>query len=208
MADTATVPALIPLSLLEAIRNLDTPIEDGLDELAREVVVKRLGLSGTVAAQIERYQEAAERGERVGREEAQGVFRLVARRPDAALAFAEAGRRAARHAARGARSAQALVRVSPVAFSRGLGLRATRSVAGKLFDAELRSAGKAIEARVATPLTIDALPDGGGCVFFGSLFAELLRCLGGFEGAMTHDRCRARGDAQCAWRWVEAEGYQ
>jgi hypothetical protein len=29
-----SVPALIPLSLLEAIRNLDTPVEDGLDELA------------------------------------------------------------------------------------------------------------------------------------------------------------------------------
>ena len=32
------VPALIPLSLLEAIRNLDTPVEDGLSELAVEVV--------------------------------------------------------------------------------------------------------------------------------------------------------------------------
>lgn len=207
MTDSAPVPALIPLSLLEAIRNLDTPIEDGLDELARETVVKRLGLSGTVAAQIERYQEAVARSERVARDEAIGVLRLVARRPDATLAFAEAGRRAARHAARGARSAAALVKVSPAAFSRGMGLRATRTVAAKLFGAELRSAGKAIEARVEQPLTIEALPDGSGCAFYGSLFAELLRCLGGFEGAMTHDRCRARGDAQCAWRWVEAEGY-
>jgi hypothetical protein len=37
------VPALIPLSLLEAIRNLDTPVEDGLDELAKEMVVGRQG---------------------------------------------------------------------------------------------------------------------------------------------------------------------
>ena len=54
-----TVPALIPLSLLEAMRNLDTPVEDGLEELAEEIVVRRLGLSPTVAAQIQRYRQAA-----------------------------------------------------------------------------------------------------------------------------------------------------
>ena len=44
------VAAVIPLSLLEAIRNLDTPVEDGLDERSPELVAKRLGLSSTVAA--------------------------------------------------------------------------------------------------------------------------------------------------------------
>ena len=34
MPDTPSVHAIIPLSLLEAIRNLDTPVEDGLEELA------------------------------------------------------------------------------------------------------------------------------------------------------------------------------
>ena len=58
----SSIPALIPLSLLEAIRNLDTPVEDGLDELAEEIVVRRLGLSPTVAAQIQRYRQAADRG--------------------------------------------------------------------------------------------------------------------------------------------------
>ena len=46
------VHAVIPLCLLEAMRNLDTPIDDGLAELAQEMVSKRLGLSTTVAAQI------------------------------------------------------------------------------------------------------------------------------------------------------------
>ena len=59
MADS-DIPAFIPLSLLEAIRNLDTPLEDGLDELSPEIVSKRLGLSPTVAAQIERYRSEAE----------------------------------------------------------------------------------------------------------------------------------------------------
>lgn len=205
---TPTVPALVPLSLLEALRNLDTPLEDGLPELSPEVVAKRLGLSSTVAAQIERYQEGLQRDEPVTRDEALGVFRLVGRRPDAPLAFADAGRRAARHAARAAGGTGALARVVPSGFARTLGLRTARQVAKKRFEAELKAAGGAIEARIASPLSIEALPDGGACTYFGALFAELLRVMGGYEGAMTHDRCRARGDQLCAWRWAEAEGYR
>ena len=90
------VHAVIPLCLLEAMRNLDTPIDDGLAELAQEMVSKRLGLSTTVAAQIERYREAAERDDSIALDEAVSVFRLVSRRSDAQLVFADAGRRAAR----------------------------------------------------------------------------------------------------------------
>ena len=100
MPTPAAVPALLPLSLLEAIRNLDTPVEDGLDELAEEIVVRRLGLSPTVAAQIQRYRAAAERDGTVELDEVVSVIRLVSRRPDAGLVFADAGRRAARYAAR------------------------------------------------------------------------------------------------------------
>ena len=60
MPKRSGVPAFIPLSLLEALRNLDTPQDDGLAEIADEVVSKRFGLSNTVAAQIERYQEGVE----------------------------------------------------------------------------------------------------------------------------------------------------
>ena len=72
-----TVHAIIPLCLLEAMRNLDTPIDDGLAELAQEMVSKRLGLSSTVALQIERYREAAEKDGSIALDEAVSVFRLV-----------------------------------------------------------------------------------------------------------------------------------
>ena len=78
-------PAVVPLSLLEALRNLDTPVGDGLEELAGEIVAKRFGLSGTVAAQIQRYQDAYRRGLPVPLDETVGVFGLVGRRPGAAL---------------------------------------------------------------------------------------------------------------------------
>jgi hypothetical protein len=209
MTSGSTVPALIPLSLLQALRNLDAPLDDGLGELASEMVAKRFGLSETVAAQIERYEEAVERGDEVPRDEALGVLRLVGRRIDAQLAFADAGRRAARHAAKAAgRGARTLIRVAPGGMSRRVGFRTASRAAARALGVELRGAGRAVEARLPDSLTIAALPDGGACGYVGSMLAELLRILAGMEGAMTHDHCRSRGDAVCVWHWADAAGYR
>jgi hypothetical protein len=208
MSDT-TVPALIPLSLLEAIRNLDTPLEDGLEELAEEIVARRLGLSPTVAAQIQRYHEVADREVGVALDEVISVIRLVGRRPDAALAFADAGRRAARYAARASgRPAWTMLRKSPPGWSQRLALRAAAKVAKGVFGAELRTGGSMPEVSMVDPLSIRALPDGPACIFYGAAFGELLRWLAGFEGTMLHERCHVRGDDLCLWRGVAAEVYE
>lgn len=208
-APAVTVPALIPLSLLEAIRNLDTPVEDGLDELAEEIVVRRLGLSATVAAQIQRYRGAVERSGAVDLDEAVSVLRLVGRRPDAALAFADAGRRAARYAARsGGGSARTFARVSPAGLRERISIRACSRLARQVFGGELRARAGTTEVRMPAPLSIRAHADGAACAFYGSAYGELLRLLGGFEGAMMHEHCRARGDDACLWRSVAAEVYE
>jgi hypothetical protein len=205
----APVPALLPLSLLEAIRNLDTPVEDGLDELAEEIVVRRLGLSPTVAAQIQRYRTVAAREGTVELDEVVSVVRLVGRRPDAPLVFADAGRRAARYAARSrGRSSRTLARVSPSALARRVSLRAAARLARQFFGGELRAPDGGTEVRMADPLSILALPDGAACSFYGSAYGELLRSLTAFEGAMLHDRCRSRGDDACVWRTAAAEIYE
>jgi hypothetical protein len=204
-----SVPALIPLSLLEAMRNLDTPVEDGLDELAEEIVVRRLGLSPTVAAQIQRYRQAAERGTPVHVEETVSVLRLVGRRVDAPLVFADAGRRAARYAARNrARSSRTLVSVAPGGVGRRLALRSASRLARRIFGGEVKSGPQDIEVRMSAPLSIDALPTGEACVFYGSVYQELLRSLTGFEGALLHERCRSRGEEACVWRTAVAEVYE
>jgi hypothetical protein len=200
------VPALIPLSLLEAIRNLDTPVEDGLDELAEEIVVRRLGLSPTVAAQIQRYRQSADKGAGVDLDETVSVFRLVGRRPDSTLVFADAGRRAARYAAR--RKRRPLSRLSPRPLARRLALRAVARQARSIFDGDLEVRGHAVEIRMNSPLSIVALPTGEACQFYGSAYLELLRMLTGFEGALLHDRCRSRGDAECHWHTAVAEVYE
>jgi hypothetical protein len=205
----AAVPALLPLSLLEAMRNLDTPVEDGLDELAEEIVVRRLGLSPTVAAQIQRYRTVAGREGTVELDEVVSVVRLVGRRPDAPLVFADAGRRAARYAARWrGRSSRTLARVSPTALARRVSLRAAARLARQFFGGELRAPDGGTEVRMADPLSILALPDGAACSFYGSAYGELLRSLTAFEGAMLHERCRSRGDDACVWRTAAAEIYE
>ena len=203
------IPALIPLSLLEAIRNLDTPVEDGLDELAEEIVVRRLGLSPTVAAQIQRYRQAADKGGAVELDETVSVLRLVGRRNDAPLVFADAGRRAARYAAKTrSRSSRTLVKVSPRGVARRLALRSAARLVKAVFDAELKSRAQSLEVSMTAPITIVALPTGEACAFYGSVYQELLRSLTGFEGALVHERCRARGDDACLWRTAAAEVYE
>jgi hypothetical protein len=194
------VPAIIPLSLLEAMRNLDAPVEDGLSEVAAEIVAKRLGLSATVAAQIQRYSEAMRRNQLLPAEEVVSVFRLVDRRPDASLVFADAGRRAARHAVRTATIAvRTLVHSTPGFLGRRVGFRVARRVAWRIFRARLHMTGSRAEAEVAEP--IGELLGGASrsCMFYGAAFAELLRLQTGFEGAMIHRGCRLDGSPRCHW---------
>jgi hypothetical protein len=201
--------ALIPLSLLEAIRNLDTPLDDGLNELAGETVSKRLGLSATVAQQIERYREAAAGNGSVSTEEAVSVFRLVGRRADATLVYSDAGRRAARHAARARRvGTKVLLGMSPGGLRRHLGLRSAAKVARRFLDIDLDVTSGVPRLQMSESLATLAGFPGAGCYFYSAVIAELLRVSSGFEGAMVHEKCRARGDDQCLWRAAEAGGYE
>ena len=209
MTPPETIHALIPQSLLEAIRNLDTPLDDGLNELAEETVSKRLGLSNTVAQQIERYRETAEGDGKVPAEEAISVFRLVGRRPDATLVYSDAGRRAARYAARAAGiGTKVLLGVSPGALKRHFGIRSAARVASKLLGLEINLRSGNPQVRLKESLATRAGFPGPGCYFYSAVIAELLRVASGFEGAMIHERCRALGDDHCFWRATEAGGYE
>jgi hypothetical protein len=191
------------------MRNLDTPVEDGLEELADEIAVRRLGLSPTVAAQIQRYRQAAERHGAVDQDEIISVMRLVGRRTDASLVFADAGRRAARYAARGrGRSSRTLARMSPRGVAHRLALRSAARVTRTIFEGELQPRSTTLEIAMSNPLSITAMPGGEACLFYGSAYLELLRCLTGFEDALPHESCRSRGDEVCLWRSTVAEVYE
>lgn len=206
---TETIPALIPQSLLEAIRNLDTPLDDGLNELAGETVSKRLGLSKTVAEQIERYKYDGSEGVGVSPDEAISVFRLVGRRPDAELVYADAGRRTARYAARTAGlGTRMLMKASPRALKRRIGARHAAKAARRVLGIQLEVRNGVPQVRLPESLATRAGFPGTGCFYYSAVLAELLRLAMGFEGAMVHERCRARGDDHCFWRAAEAGGYE
>lgn len=191
------VHSIVPLAVLEAVRNLDTPVEDGLTEFAEELLSKRLGLSATVTLQLAQYEALVRRDARVEVAHVEALLRLVGRRPDAELVFADAGRRVARRAVKRLFFAsRAASRIAP----RLIGFRVARGAARAVLGGELRREGQIPIAGVRDTFAVNATPDGAACTLYASGFSELLRLLMGFEGSMVHTSCRARGAARCEWR--------
>lgn len=198
------VPAFIPLTLLEAMQNIDTPADDGLGALEPELASKRLGLSPTVAAQAARYRERDD----VEGDEALAVFRLVGRRPDALLVYADAGRRAARYAARRLNvGSRGVLAAAPGRTGVTLALRASSRLARRWLQADAHAGDGTFRAGVPDSLAMQARDDGVACEFYTAAFAELLRQVGDLEWPVLHDQCRGRGDPDCVWRAMRVESY-
>ena len=192
--DTKRVNAIIPLAILQTVRQLDQRVPEGLEEY------RRLGNSTTVAAEIERYRKLVRGGADVAAEEVAQLFRLIGRRPDAGLVFSDAGRRAANEAADGLSVAsRCALRVAPSFLSRRLGLASATRIAVDVFGVNMVvDEHDGIVADADLP-SAHGIPERGGCGFFGAALAELLRLLTGFDGAMVHAACRTRGDGACRW---------
>lgn len=196
----APVDALLPLSLLEGVRAVDRAIDDPDTELVAELRNKRLGLSDTVLAQIRRYGEAVRRGQRADPDEVQALARLIARRPDAAQVFREAGRYLAATAYQTiGRTARRGVRRLPRLIARPLAARQARRLARRYLGGRVERAGTALVLEVPRPLMLEESPT-AGCLFYGAGFGELLRLLLGEEEPVEHERCAARGEGRCRWR--------
>jgi hypothetical protein len=170
-------------------------------------------LSQTVALQIERYSSSASRKQGIPDDEVILIFRLVGRRPDAALVYADAGRRAARYAVRTAGlGTRTMLRVAPGPLGRRYGVgaaaRLARSRLGVPMERHSLRQGEIVTARVTESLATQAGYPGTGCAFYGAALAELLRMTSGFEGAMVHEHCRGQGEPYCSWRAAEPGGYQ
>jgi hypothetical protein len=199
--------SILPLAILEAMRNLDSPTDEEAAEYVDELLKKRLGLSDTVAAQIARYDLAVRRGRPVAAAEFEQILRLAGRRPDAALVFADAGRRAARRALTDLSvAARWGARYLPRFLRRPIGFRAARGCLREVFAVQLTRTDGATVARVEHQLAVKATADGVACVFYSAAVAELLRHLTSYDGAVVHPLCCARGDARCEWRTTEARG--
>lgn len=196
-----TIDPLLPLSLLEAVRTVDLPEGELEAEFVAELRNKRLGLSDTVHAQIKRLTDATRRRQPQSFGEANGIAKLIGRRPDAEAVFREAGRTLARQAYRTIpRAARKLTRVLPSLVSRPIALRYVRSITARYLGGSVRRVGSSILLVVQESVTLDTAPRLGGCAYYESALRELMQLLVGGVGAVEHVRCASRGEGHCEWR--------
>ena len=197
----ATVDALLPLSLLEAVRDVDTP-EGVLEaEFVDELRNKRLGLSDTVYTQIKRYTEAVRRNQRTAQEEAVALAKLIGRRPDAEAVFRSAGRYLANEAYHTISPfTRRLLRGLPAMLARPLARGKARRLARRYMNGRVTRRGSSLLLEVPSPVTLNTAPRDLGCAYYEAAFLELLRLLVGKAGVVEHVRCASRGEGDCQWR--------
>ncbi len=198
-----TVHVLLPLSLLEAIRSVDTP--EGYDvEYVHELRNKRLGLSDTVYAQIRRYGDAMKRSQPIPAVEATSLARLIGRRADAEDVFRKAGRiLAARTYEQIPRATRRLTHVLPGFLARPIAFRRMRSAFARYLGATLRHSGGDLLLEVRDSATADAVGGPEGCAYYEAALGEMLKLVLGGNPHVEHIRCKVKdaGRAQrCEWR--------
>jgi predicted hydrocarbon binding protein len=196
----ATVDALLPLSLLEAVRDVDTPAD--LDsEFVDELRNKRLGLSETVYLQIKRYTDAVRKRQRTAQDESVALAKLIGRRPDAEAVFRAAGRYLARESYGTVNPVtRNLMRVLPSVLARPLALRRARGLVLRYANGSMRRVGGYVHLEVPRSVTLNTAPSSIGCAYYEAMLRELLRLMIGSVGSVDHVRCAGRGEGVCEWR--------
>lgn len=197
----ATVDSLLPLSLLEAVRNVDTPSDQFDAEYVDELRNKRLGLSDTIYAQIKRHTEAARKGHRTSHDEAIALAKLIGRRPDAEAVFRAAGRYMAQQSYRTISPVtRQMMRLLPTAAARPLAFRHAKKISTRYLAGNVRRVGNFLLLDVPRSVTLGVAPGSVGCTYYEASLRELLLRLVGSIGAVEHVRCNARGEGSCEWR--------
>lgn len=173
-----SVDPLVPLSLLEALREADRPESDGEAEYAPEFLNKRLGTTDTIYAQIRRYTEARRRGQPIPEGEVVALARLMGRRPDAIDVFRNAGITAAR-AAYGRLSAikRGSVNLLPRFVARPIARRQAQKLLARYFGASLIKSGPALEMDIPARAPVAVGADEPGREYYDAALRELLALL-------------------------------
>ena len=196
-----TVHARIPLSLLEAIRRIDTPEDQTDTEYVPELRNKRLGLSDTVYTQIRRYNDAMKRGQRIPFAEAEGLGTLIGRRPDSAELFRSAGSILANDVYQSlSPTTRGTIRLMPRFVSRPMALKQLTAIVDRYFGGSLVRNDSTLSLRIPESVTVNGSANSGGCVFYEEALRELLRLLVQESGEIEHVKCAQRGEGDCEWR--------
>ncbi len=197
----ATVDALLPLSFLEAVRDVDAPDGDLDADFVSELRNKRLGLSDTVYLQIRRFNDLVKRKQRSSFDETVAIATLLGRRPDAEAVFRAAGRFLAREAYLTLSPvARRMMLILPSFVARPMALRRARRLVGRYLNGTLERRGSTLLFSVNESVTASSAPRGAGCSYYEATLRELMRLLIGATGSIEHVRCTNRNEGHCEWR--------
>ena len=196
-----SVIATLAVALLEATRAHDRPEEVLEDEDITISMPRRLGLSGVVETQIQRYETAVRERRRLPLDEFVSLLKLVLRRPDAEPILREAGERVAARTFENAPGFYVnMVRVLPRALSFVFVGRAARKLLRDITGStHVEVRGKPLVARLHQPVTAPLDPPGVSCALYGSAFAEIASRYLNKKGRVVHAPCVINGGSICQW---------
>jgi hypothetical protein len=188
------VQAQVALVLLETLRDADHPGEVLDDENVTLTIPRRLGLSGVVEAQIQRYRQEARLRGRVAEQEIVDLLRLVTRRPDSEDVFIQIGR-----SLTAAAQAPHWRRILPRRIAFGMARRRVVRRLKVLFGgAVVTGAGSPFVLENVDDLLIQADPGGEACGLVTGLSQAVLEAAG-VDGEVHHVSCQGRRDERCRW---------
>ncbi len=155
--ESSTVDPLIPLSLLQAVRDADRPEGAAEAEYVPEYLNKRLGTTDTVYAQIRRYADAVRRKQQIALSEVIGLSKLIGRRPDAENVFRIAGETAAREAYETINVfVRGCVHTLPNLVARPIARRQARKIVNRYYGAQLERYGADFRMKVPASRAVTA----------------------------------------------------
>lgn len=189
------VQAVVALRLLEAMRDMDLPLELLEDEDPTQTIPRRFGLSDVVDRQIRNYKEDVRKRVRLTDEEIEGLFRLVIRRPDSPAVFHRVGRLLAER-----QRPSRWTRVLPRALRFAVARSRTRKRLKRLFGRAIGGFGKGpfvVEGR--SLIFVDVDPGGDACELLSGFSQEILEHVMGGTARVRHTLCQGRQDELCRW---------
>ena len=197
-----TVSALLPLSLLEAIRAHDRPGEILEDEDLTVSLPRRLGLTGVVETQMKRYEAARKSGRGVPVEEFLSLVRLVLKRPDATPILADTGRRMAdAHAQRIAGGWVKLLRALPGGFLAGAYRRSAKRLLHQMAgNASVTIHGRPPIVQISENPIAGLEPVGTVCAMYTAALEALGETYAGTSVHALHARCVGTRAPACEWK--------
>lgn len=205
--ESPSVTPLLPLLLLEAMRDRDRPEEVLEDEDITSSMPRRLGLSEVVRVQIDRFEKEVKQRRPQLPSQVEDLLRLVIRRPDCEEIFSATGRRLSeRYWRERSGFMRGLIRLLPrplaLISAQRAGKRMLRDLAG---NSRLSLTRRPVALSINSTMTARADPGGAACALYTGALTSLLELYTGRKYRVTHERCGGAGGGACAWA-VEIAG--